>query len=212
MAEKKSYKFFPNWRLVQNQWKSLKSALFFSPPRGHNLYTQNTTKWWCNTTISSTIAHPQPQKDKQAPLSRPAQCFHGCRTALSLISRLHSTEHCCHALHSRPRSPLPSARERKRRERGGEIEGGREGEREWEGGRRENLAFTVRSQRYIMGGQTILLHAVFFLTNRYMTKQYVHILYKSEAACQALITVALAARRNRGEKEIRDTKRFMFLI
>lgn len=68
----------------------------------------------------------------------------------------------------------------------------REGERKWEGGRRENLAFTVRDQRYIMGGQTILLHAV-FLTNHYTTKQYKHILYKSKAACQTLITIALVA-------------------
>lgn len=76
---------------------------------------------------------------------------------------------------------------------------GREGGREWEGGRGENLAFTVRDQRYIMGGQTILLHAV-FLTNHYMTKQCAHILYKSKAACQALITIARDARLNRDER------------
>lgn len=49
-----------------------------------------------------------------------------------------------------------------------------------------------------MGGQTILLHAV-FLTNHYMTKQY--IMYKSKAACQTVITIALVARPNRAERK-----------
>lgn len=46
-----------------------------------------------------------------------------------------------------------------------------------------------------------MLHAV-FLSNHYMTKQYALMLYKSKAACQALITIALAARLNRAKKEI----------
>lgn len=85
----------------------------------------------------------------------------------------------CTAAHVHPcREWEKGEREKKERE-----------EREWEGSRRENLAFTVRDQRYIMGGQTILLHAV-FLTNHYTTKQCVHVLYKPKAACQALITIA----------------------
>ena len=111
------------------------------------------------------------------------------------ISSLNSTEHCCHARYSRPRSPLRSARERKERGR----------EAEWEGGRRENLAFTVRDQRYIMGGQTILLHAV-FLTNHYTTEQCAHILHKSKAACQALITIVLAAQLNRAKRKYVHSK------
>lgn len=83
-------------------------------------------------------------------------------------------------------------RERKERQR--------EREGEWEGGRRENLSFTVRDQQYIMGGQTILLHAV-FLTNHYMTKQYTHILYKPKAPCQALITIVPVAQLNRAESK-----------
>lgn len=112
---------------------------------------------------ASQLLHMHRLKEKQAPLSRAPQCFHGCWISLFPISSLHSTEHCCQALYSRPRSPLQSARERKERESGRD------------GGRRENLAFTVRDQQYIMGGQTILLHAV-FLTNHYTTKQCTHIL------------------------------------
>lgn len=51
-----------------------------------------------------------------------------------------------------------------------------------------------------MGGQTVLLHAV-FLTNHYTTKQYLHILEKSKVACQASITIALVARMNAAERK-----------
>lgn len=47
-----------------------------------------------------------------------------------------------------------------------------------------------------MRGQTILLHAV-SLTNDYTTKQYVHMMYESKAACQAWITVGQAQALNR---------------
>lgn len=62
--------------------------------------------------LSAQQLHIHCPKDKQAPLSRLSQCFHGCWISLFLISSLHSTEHCCHALYSRPRSTLQSARER----------------------------------------------------------------------------------------------------
>lgn len=83
------------------------------------------------------------------------------------------------------------------REREIEREGVRVG-----GSTGENLAFTVRHQQYIMGGQTILLHAV-FLTNDYTNKQYARILYTSKAACQALITIAPFERLTRARREIR---------
>lgn len=142
--------------------------------------------------LSAQQLHIHCPKDKQAPLSRLSQCFHGCWISLFLISSLHSTEYCCHALYSRPRSTLQSARER-------EIE--REGVRVG-GSTGENLAFTVRHQQYITGGQTILLHAV-FLTNDYTNKQYARILYTSKAACQALITIAPFERLTRARREIR---------
>lgn len=56
-----------------------------------------------------------------------------------------------------------------------------------------------------MGRQTILLHAV-FLTNHYTTEQCAHILYKSKAACQALITIALAAWLNRAQRKYVHSK------
>lgn len=77
----------------------------------------------------------------------------------------------------------------------------KEGEGEWEGGGGENLAFTVRDQWYIMRGQTILLHAV-SLTNDYTTKQYVHMMYESKAACQAWITIGQAQALNRVKRKI----------
>lgn len=92
----------------------------------------------------------------------------------------------CTAAHVQP----CRVRERKRDREEGRV-GGSTG---------ENLAFTVRHQQYIMGGQTILLHAV-FLTNDYTNKQYARILYTSKAECQALITIAPFERLNRARRE-----------
>lgn len=97
---------------IQHQWQTSNQK---SPTI--NLSSTITTKWRCGKTRSSTAA-PHTHNDKQAPLSRPAQCFHGCCTSLFLFSSLHSTEHCCLALCSRPRSP------RRAGERGSEGWGG----------------------------------------------------------------------------------------
>lgn len=76
------------------------------------------------------VWHNQQQSDDQAlaclqrqtALSGESRCFHGCCTPLFLLSRLHSAPLCCHAQHSRPRSPLHGARERKERQSGREVE------------------------------------------------------------------------------------------
>lgn len=52
-----------------------------------------------------------------------------------------------------------------------------------------------------MGGQTILLHAA-SLTNDYTTKQYVHVMYKTKAACQAWITIGQIEALNRVKRKI----------
>lgn len=115
--------------------------------------------------------------NKQAPPSGLPQRFHGC--CISLFSFLVHIQQStaamlCTAAHVHP------GRVREKGKRGRASE--------WEGGRRENLSFTVRDQRYIMGGRAILLLHAVFLTNHYMGKQYANILYKSEVACQALIS------------------------
>lgn len=125
------------------------------------------TKWWHNTTVGSTIARPQPQR--QTSTFKLSQRFHGC-ISLFLISSLHSPERCCHALYSRPRSPNASER-------------GREGERAVE----EKALLSQSETKDALWEDKPYCSMLFFL----QTKQYMLILYKSKVACQALITMAL---------------------
>lgn len=166
------------------QFKSLPINLLLKVGISH-------TKWWSNYTLNrcASTAQKTNKHHYQACFSVSMGVF--LYSSFLVYIQQSTAVMLCTAAHVHP------CRVREKGKRG------REGE--WEGGRGENLAFTARDQRYIMGGRTILLHAV-FLTNDYTTKQCAHILYKSKAARQALITVAPLEKLSKAERKYMNSR------